>query len=111
MQLASLQVHDRPIPMSEVSKHNNIEDCWIVVESRVYDITSYIKIHPGGWLPIQNMAGLDCTDAFANYHPYEVYKNLLPGFYIGECADAIDSEFIRGHREIRQEVSTSPRFS
>jgi len=90
--------------MSEVNKHNTLSSCWVVIESRVYDITPYVTSHPGGWLPIKDMAGLDCTDAFANYHPATVYEKLLPGFYIGDCPDAIDSDFIRGHRSIRQEL-------
>lgn len=51
------------------------------------------------------MAGKDCTDAFANYHPASIYRNLLPGFYIGECKDSLDgTEFVKEHRKIRQEV-------
>jgi len=96
---------NRPTTMSEVSKHNKRNDCWIVIESHVYDITKYIDCHPGGWLPITNMAGKDCTDAFANYHPASIYRNLLPGFYIGECKDSLDgTEFVKEHRKIRQEL-------
>ena len=93
------------LTMKEVEKHNTRDDCWIVIESRCYDITKYVDVHPGGWLPLQNMAGKDCTDAFANYHPASVYEKLLPRFYIGYVTDTLDSlEFTKGHREIRQEL-------
>lgn len=93
------------LTMADVAKHNTRDDCWIVVESHVYDITKYIDNHPGGWLPVVNMAGKDVTDAFANYHPARVYKNLLPNFYIGDVTDSLDNEpFVIEHREIRQQL-------
>jgi len=51
--------------MSEVSKHNKKTDAWIVIESRAYDITKYIPLHPGGWLPLENMAGKGETEGWS----------------------------------------------
>ncbi|GMH74067.1 hypothetical protein TrRE_jg8443 [Triparma retinervis] len=96
---------NRNIKMAEVAKHNKRTDAWVVIESRCYDITSYVSHHPGGWLPLENMAGKDCTDAFANYHPASVYRTILPSYYIGDVEDTLDHEsFTREHREIRQEL-------
>jgi nitrate reductase (NAD(P)H) len=33
--------------LEEISKHNTIESCWLVANQRVYDVTSFIKFHPG----------------------------------------------------------------
>ena len=93
------------ITMAEVSSHSTISDCWIVIESRAYDITTYVRSHPGGWLPLQNMAGKDCTDVFSNYHPASVYQRLLPSYYVGDVTDSLDKHpFTVEHREIRQEL-------
>ena len=59
---------------AEVATHNTMEDLWIIVDERAYDITSFVKAHPGGIGPVINMAGKDCTDVFANYHAARVYK-------------------------------------
>ena len=32
---------------SEVRKHRTADDCWIIYEKKVYDITKYFKYHPG----------------------------------------------------------------
>jgi cytochrome b involved in lipid metabolism len=37
----------------EVEKHATPEDCWVIVHSKVYDVTTFVPRHPGG-----NMVGL-----------------------------------------------------
>ena len=49
--------------LEEVSKHSTKEDCWTVIEGRVYDITSYIPRHPGGG-NILSACGTDGTAFF-----------------------------------------------
>jgi delta8-fatty-acid desaturase len=44
----------------------------------VYDVTSWADHHPGGYLPLVNMAGMDATDNFLAYHPASVYTAKLP---------------------------------
>ena len=95
----------KDLTMEEVSKHNTVEDCWVVIESHVYDISKFVPLHPGGWLNLENMAGKDCTDAFANYHPATVYRTLLPAFYVGDVVDTLDDDpFTIEHRSIRQDL-------
>ena len=90
--------------MAEVAKHDQRDDAWIVVDGHCYDVTAYVEAHPGGWLPIANLAGKDVTDAFANYHPARVYEQLLPRYYIGEVCDYEVSDFVREHRALRQQL-------
>lgn len=32
----------------EVTKHQSPTDAWVVLDGRVYDITTFVKSHPGG---------------------------------------------------------------
>lgn len=32
----------------ELKKHNRKEDCWIVIHSKVYNVSSFLAEHPGG---------------------------------------------------------------
>lgn len=45
----------------EIKKHNKKDDCWIVVNNSVYDVSGFKKIHPGGTKIIEFYAGQDAT--------------------------------------------------
>lgn len=34
--------------MEEVSQHSSEGDCWLVIRGKVYDVTKYVDLHPGG---------------------------------------------------------------
>jgi len=59
------------ISLSELEKHNKENDCWISLHGIVYDVTEFLKIHPGGYA-IMKYAGQDCTEQFIKTHS----KNL-----------------------------------
>ena len=51
--------------MTEVNLHYSKEDCWLVIEGGVYDITNFISKHPGGEI-IVSACGTDATEKFNN---------------------------------------------
>ncbi|KAH7429768.1 hypothetical protein KP509_09G065200 [Ceratopteris richardii] len=69
--------------LSEVSKHNQATDCWIIIKNKVYDVTSYVEEHPGGYA-ILNHAGGDSTEGF--YGPQHASRvfDMVEEFYIGD---------------------------
>jgi cytochrome b involved in lipid metabolism len=52
----------------EVSKHNTQDDCWIIIDSNVYNLTEYWRVHPGGGHYILKYAGQDATQPFREYN-------------------------------------------
>lgn len=38
---------EKPISFNEVKSHSIAEDCWIIVNTKVYNITKFIKAHNG----------------------------------------------------------------
>ncbi|KAB2067266.1 hypothetical protein ES319_A09G215300v1 [Gossypium barbadense] len=34
--------------LAQVSEHNTPKDCWLIINDKVYDVTKYLKDHPGG---------------------------------------------------------------
>ena len=47
----------------EVAKHNTRDDCWLIIEGRVYDVSQYVPDHVGGDAILKN-AGADSTTGF-----------------------------------------------
>ena len=36
------------LSVEEIKRHNSPDDCWIVVDGKVWDITDFAPEHPGG---------------------------------------------------------------
>ncbi|PHU04956.1 Delta(8)-fatty-acid desaturase [Capsicum chinense] len=72
------------ITAEELKKHNKREDLWVSVQGKVYNVTDWIKQHPGGDIPILNLAGQEATDAFIAFHPGTAWK-YLDNFFTGYC--------------------------
>tara|TARA_R110002050_G_scaffold68219_2_gene148024 strand:+ start:327 stop:593 length:267 start_codon:yes stop_codon:yes gene_type:complete len=54
----------------DVAEHNTRHDCWIIIQGRVYDLSSWITKHPGGVAVILPFAGRDATKRFENAHDW-----------------------------------------
>lgn len=39
---------DTVYTMEEIAKHASADDLWMVIEDKVYDMTSFLDDHPGG---------------------------------------------------------------
>lgn len=88
----SWQREKERIPVSEIIKHNDDETgFWIVVDDAVYDISEFIRLHPGGSTVLRGYAGTDATQGYlraharqsevdANREMYEVGSVLRPDF-------------------------------
>jgi fatty acid desaturase len=96
------------ITVAEVSNHNTKEDCWMIIENKVYNITSWIDKHPGGDI-ILSYAGLDATDVFEAFHDESTEKWLKP-FYIGDVIDLQISDSLREYRELRKKLKQNKVF-
>jgi len=80
----------------EIAKHNSESDCWMIIDAKVYNLTSYLGMHPGGAAPILPYCGKDGSQAFAtkdqkSFKPHSDYANtLLANYYIGDLNQKID---------------------
>lgn len=65
------------VSYEEIAKHATGDDCWIVVNGRIYDVTNFLEDHPGGKAVIEQVAGKDGTDAFLEAHPEDIITMTL----------------------------------
>lgn len=65
-----------------VAQHSTSRDCYLVIKKKVYDVSSYITIHPGGRSSITSRCGKEVTTIFASIHSNFAW-DLLNKYYIG----------------------------
>ncbi|XP_073007734.1 acyl-lipid (9-3)-desaturase-like [Typha latifolia] len=94
----------RLISTEELNKHNVASDLWISIQGKVYEVTNWVKDHPGGELPLLNLAGQDVTDAFVAFHPPAAWKRL-DRFFIGYLSDYKVSDVSKDYRRLVVEFS------
>lgn len=69
--------------LEEVAKHNKDEDCWVIVNGQVLDVTEFMDDHPGGRMAIMTFAGRDATEEFNMLHDSNVVSKYAPETVIG----------------------------
>merc|ERR1712224_949008 len=70
--------------LAEVAKHITKEDCWVVVNGQVMNVTNFLKNHPGGELAILTFAGKEASEEFNMIHPPDVIGKYAPDAVIGQ---------------------------
>ncbi|KAF9895117.1 hypothetical protein FE257_000019 [Aspergillus nanangensis] len=74
----------------DIAAHNSKGDLWIAVHGKVYDVTSYVRDHPGGADALIEVAGKDATDAYEDVGHSEDADQILEGFRVGILKDATE---------------------
>lgn len=70
--------------IQEVAKHNKPNDCWMVVNGEVLDVTNFLDEHPGGREALLLFAGRDATEEFNMLHKPDVIAKFAPEVVIGK---------------------------
>ncbi|KIM24952.1 hypothetical protein M408DRAFT_331433 [Serendipita vermifera MAFF 305830] len=60
----------------EVAKHNKKGDLWVIIDTKVFDLSRFSNLHPGGLnvLLDEEVAGQECTKIFFSLHRQEVLQ-------------------------------------
>jgi nitrate reductase (NAD(P)H) len=70
---------DKHFTRAEIEKHNSKEDAWMIVNNKVYDVTSVLSWHPGGSATILANSGhlsVEVTSSFNAIHDEYAHKKL-----------------------------------
>ncbi|CEP15271.1 hypothetical protein [Parasitella parasitica] len=76
----------------QVQAHNKPNDCWIVIEGKVFDVTNFLSEHPGGKKVLAKMAGKDASKSFKMFHNDSIMQRVGLPMQIGIIGAAKDVE-------------------
>jgi cytochrome b involved in lipid metabolism len=83
------------LTVQEVAKHNSASDCWLIVSGKVYDVTNYLGVHPGGAGTIIPYCGQDATQAFkVDVRHSSTAGNILANYYLGDLNQSVPQQTI-----------------
>ncbi|EIW83849.1 cytochrome b5 [Coniophora puteana RWD-64-598 SS2] len=71
------------IPMSVLKTHNRKDDAWTAIHGKVYNMTHYLRFHPGGEKELMRVAGRDGTKLFALTHAWVNVDFMLDACMVG----------------------------
>jgi cytochrome b involved in lipid metabolism len=95
---------------AEVGKHAATGDCWLIIDGKVYDVTSYLAAHPGGVSTIRPSCGKDGTQAFATKDRASAHSayaaSLLQSYYLGDLNAAIPATTVQ--EQMNQSQASAP---
>ncbi|KAL2905358.1 Cytochrome b5 isoform A [Bienertia sinuspersici] len=70
--------------MQEAAEHNTKDDCWVVIDGKVYDVTTYLDEHPGGDDVLLTATGKDATEDFEDAGHSQDARDLMEKYLVGE---------------------------
>ncbi|KAE8378346.1 hypothetical protein BDV26DRAFT_304336 [Aspergillus bertholletiae] len=74
--------------MQDVAAHKSKDDLWVAIHGKVYDITKYVRDHPGGADILIDVAGTDATAAYEDVGHSEDADEILGTYLLGTLKDA-----------------------
>ncbi|KAF4680890.1 hypothetical protein FOZ62_027743 [Perkinsus olseni] len=77
------------LTLDEVAKHNVKDDCWIVVNNMVYNVTEFLAVHPGGEAAIMAYAGRDASEQWNMIHPADTMEKYGKKYEVGELGSSM----------------------
>ncbi|KAH0669984.1 hypothetical protein KY285_024137 [Solanum tuberosum] len=98
------------ITSEELKKHDKQDDLWISIQGKCYNVTNWVKEHPGGDIPIRSLAGQEATDAFIAFHPGTAWKYLDKFFTGYHLKDYEVTEVSKDYRKLCSEFSKAGMF-
>lgn len=99
--LDELQVGELPkseqrtfISMKEVEGHNTATSAWFVLNNKVYDVTKFLDLHPGGRDVLIGHAGTDATQPFTDNGHSDTAYEMMKKYRVGDLEPSERKKFV-----------------
>ncbi len=98
------------ITLQELSQHVRRDDAWVSINGCVYNITDFMRSHPGGFKSLLKYAGKDATAIFNEIHDYSLLQNIKK-YLVGRISSASHSVTSKFHKApaLEKLVQNSPK--
>lgn len=87
---------------AEIAKHNSYNNCWLIINNKIYNVTSFLSLHPGGAGTMTPYCGQEATNAFNTKDKGQPHSSsavaLLANYYIGDLNQKI------GQQQVQQNI-------
>jgi cytochrome b involved in lipid metabolism len=84
------QTQNAILTANVVAQHNTPDNCWVIINNKIYGLSNYLNLHPGNVNTITPYCGKDGTTAFdtkdkSKPQSHSQYTDsLLADYYIGD---------------------------
>ncbi|XP_038067440.1 fatty acid 2-hydroxylase-like [Patiria miniata] len=99
----------RTISTKELEEWKGAGRVCLVREGRVFDVTDFVGMHPGGEKPLKNNAGRDVTTLMTRPNPHRHSSNaykLLEAYYVGELENGVASNGVTSNHTVSNDQPT-----
>jgi len=85
LEMADAAIGDAIFTAAQVAQHASASDCWVAVHGRVYDVTNFLAVHPGGASALSKLgrAGCDVTEHFERIGHSADARTRLETMFVG----------------------------
>lgn len=94
-----------------VATHARPDDCWVIIDGSVYDVTLYLALHPGGNSRISQYCGADASQGFAAKGGKGIHSALaraiLSRLKVGALGETISAQAAQTARTSIQQAINS----
>ncbi|XP_051238216.1 fatty acid 2-hydroxylase [Dicentrarchus labrax] len=94
----------------EVASHCTKDSCWVLLGTRVYDVTAFLRMHPGGEALILRRSGKDVSGEMEGppHRHSENARRWMEQYYIGELdrdRGTDETQTLRERRKASEETA------
>ncbi|PKU65128.1 Delta(8)-fatty-acid desaturase [Dendrobium catenatum] len=98
--MATKTAEKKHIILVELGEHNSPSNLWISIHDKVYNLTHWVRDHPGGDIPLLNLTGQDATDPFTALNPPSAWKHLDRFFVSYHLSDNHISDLSKDYQHL-----------
>ncbi|XP_029613790.1 fatty acid 2-hydroxylase [Salmo trutta] len=100
-------VSPRVFSEMEVARHSTKYSCWVLLGTKVYDVTGFLRMHPGGEALILHRSGSDISLEMEGppHRHSENARRWMEQYYIGELhtdSTADETQTVRERRKTQE---------